>query len=475
MNNARRRLLKFGATGAGAALFAPLLRHLATAQSRPVRRFVFVLEGNCAEPRAFLSPMARAGIDPLLRSPIAADRWWYNRYQDRPVTSLATADLASAAGLAALGGTNSIVDRSTVVYGLSSQITGGGHSSEHGALSSARTVAGRPGGITIDALLGKTAMVRGNTPIEVFRLATGPLGEPVNYGLCANGPGQPAPMVVDPRSAYESLFSAVGTPAERAVFARRRRLLDFARTDANEALALFAPSSPERAKVEAYIAALEDATRRHQLFMSMEATLTRVRPPAPAMNPLYMNNDPINQYLAHMELATAALIGDLTRVVVVGHGPGGNWSFTYPTILPGVSRHDTHHQSGSNPAYVTAIHRVTGALVGGVATMARALAATPDPAGGTMLDSTLIVFLGDNGEQHHSTGSEFPLLLVGGQGLGFGAGGRTVVYPGLGTPRHRQLSNFWNTVGHAAGIELDAFGGERHFRVAPGPLSELRA
>ncbi len=474
MSVSRRRLLQAGAGLAGGALFAPLLRHIATAQMRAVRRFVFVVEGNCSEPAAFLSPMARAGIDPLLSGPIGTARWWYNRYRDRPATVIDAPDLASAPALAALGGASSIVDKSTVIYGLSSHITGGGHSAFHGALSSTRTVGGRPSGITIDALLAKNAGVRGNTPLEALRLATGPLGQPVNYGLCANGPGQPAPMIVDPRAAFESLFSSVGTPEERVVFARRRRLLDFARADANAAMGLFASSSPERAKVEAYLAAIEDATRRHERFVAMEPALTRVRPAPPASNPLFMGSDPLDAFRAHMQLATAALLGDLSRVVVVGHGPGGQWSFTYPSILPGINRHDTHHGSGANPMYVTAIHRTTGALIEAIATMARTLASTPDPAGGTMLDSTMIVHVGDNGEQHHSTASEFPALVVGGQGLGLAPGGKTIAYAGLGTPRHRQLSNLWNTVGHAAGIELDTFGDERHFRVAPGPLSELR-
>lgn len=474
MMPSRRRLLQLGAGVAGAALVSPLLRHIAAAQSRAVRRFVFVVEGNCTEPAALLSPLARAAIDPLLRAPIGSNRWWHNAYQDRPATVINTPDLAMAPALASLGGANSIVDRATVVFGLSSQITGGGHSAFHGALSSTRTVGGRPSGVTIDALLAKDAGVRGTTPIEALRLATGPVSEPVNYGLCANGAGQPAPMIVDPRSAYESLFSSVGTAQERVAFARRRRLLDFARADANDALALFAPSSPERAKVEAYIAAIEDATRRHERFIAMEPALSRVRPAPPASNPLYTGSDPLDQFRAHMQLATAALLGDLSRVIVVGHGPGGRWDFTYPSILPSIGRHDTHHGSGANPMYVAAIHRTTGALIDAIATMARTLASTPDPSGGTMLDSTLIVHVGDNGEQHHSTASDFPALLVGGQGLGLAPGGKTIAYAGLGTPRHRQLSNLWNTVGHAAGIDLDTFGDERHFRVAPGPLTELR-
>lgn len=44
---------------------------------------------------------------------------------------------------------------------------------------------------------------------------------------------------------------------------------------------------------------------------------------------------------------------------------------------------------------------------------------TPSPnAAGTMLDHTVIVYRGDNGEEHPSTATEWPVLLIGGGALG---------------------------------------------------------
>ncbi len=118
--------------------------------------------------------------------------------------------------------------------------------------------------------------------------------------------------------------------------------------------------------------------------------------------------------------------------------------------------------------------------------MALPLLNTPDPASGqTLLDSTVIVYIGDNGEQHHSTASEFPVVLIGGGALGLKTGGRTIVYPGVDTggTGHRQVSNLWNTLGHLTGaapfmlattkINFDLFGAEGPGRISPGPLSEL--
>jgi hypothetical protein len=81
------------------------------------------------------------------------------------------------------------------------------------------------------------------------------------------------------------------------------------------------------------------------------------------------------------------------------------------------------------------------------------------------------MYMGDNGEQHHSEAREFPLLLVGGSKLGFKTDGRSVVYPGYGDPNNRQLSNMFNTIGHATGdATMNTFGTEGGTRIAPGPL-----
>ncbi|WP_244237231.1 hypothetical protein [Corallococcus llansteffanensis] len=71
-------------------------------------------------------------------------------------------------------------------------------------------------------------------------------------------------------------------------------------------------------------------------------------------------------------------------------------------------------------------------------------------------------------------GREWPLLLVGGNALGLKTDGRTVVFPRDGRARNRQVSNLFNSLGHALGdTAMDHFGLEFSTRIAPGPLSEL--
>jgi hypothetical protein len=320
----------------------------------------------------------------------------------------------------------------------------------------------------------------------------------IDHGTCAFERGRPAPLILDPVAAYDSLFGLVGGAPETASFDKQGRLLDFARQDVQAALAAFGGSTPERAKLESYLSAVEEVSNQRAQLVQNRQSLAAVRPTPPAMNPLYAHdtpadNDAISRMRAQLELATAALKGDLTNVVVVGSGTGGNFDMMYPSAMDPANRmilrRALHQGAFNNPSYIATIHDITAQQVNAIAKMAADLKSTPDPVGGgTMLDSTVIVYIGDNGEQYASTATEFPILLIGGNGIGLRTGGRTIVYPGLitGGSAHRQVSNLWNTLGHLTGappfqvsptthIDFNAFGGEGASRVATGPLAELLA
>lgn len=467
----RRRFLQALGLGAGATLLGPLVSRFASAAG-PTCRFLFVVEGNCYEPITALADEPRAAIDATLSEPLGDRRWWYRRYaHDTPLISSTRFDTAPALG--ALASNPAVAAQTGVVFGLSSKIAGGGHSAFHGALASARTVSGVPGGQTIDALLAGLPGVRREAPYDAIRLAVAPSGSgPIDFGLCAYGQARAAPVILQPRAAYDALFGSVS--GDGATFGRRRSLLDYASEDVSATLAAFPGNSDERAKLESYLESVEDLTARHERLLALEDQLRAHAPPPPDENPLHMSDDPLEHFRAHLELATAAFRGGLTNVAVVGCGTGSRFDLSYTSVSPDVRRHDLHHSSGGSAELRRRIHEVTRLQVEAIAAVAADLAATPETgADGSMLDHTVIVFVGDNGEQHHSTASEFPVVLIGGSAMGLSTAGRTVVYPGLDSGGHRQLSNLWNTLGHVAGAELDDFGAEGPSRRALGPLSEL--
>ncbi|MFM7097293.1 MAG: hypothetical protein ACKO16_07725, partial [Gemmataceae bacterium] len=76
---------------------------------------------------------------------------------------------------------------------------------------------------------------------------------------------------------------------------------------------------------------------------------------------------------------------------------------------------------------------------------------------GTMLDNTVIVYLSDGAEGHHSRCWEWPMVVIGDMG-GKLRTGRYVDYPGYGQKGHRTTANMYLTLLHLAGFKRDTFG-----------------
>jgi hypothetical protein len=473
----RRQVLQASGLALGAAAGATFLRG-ARAGTPAGARVVLVVEGNGVYPRAFVSEAAKAAINQTAKKTITTDMNFHNLYgHDKPL--MVTGDPldtpnGSLAGLAMNG--KSLVNRSAVVLGLSGTVAGGGHSSFQGGLSCSRGDSQKTPAATIDAVLA--ASLGTKTPFDAVRLGvTG--SKQLSYSLCAYGPGRPAPITVDPTDAYKALFTSIlGT--DPTAIAERKDTLDFARADVTAALASFGPSAEERLKLERYLEALKASQARQDLLVQMQGAVAPLVPPGPAADPRYTSTDPLARLAVQFDLATTCLIGGLANVVVLSSGPGGGLDLVYESVLPKhfsgldqkMSRHSLQH-GNTQAAYQAAIMDVTAEHVNLIAKMARALDNVPE-GNGTMLDNTIIVYLSDNGEKHHSEAKEWPMLLVGGSNLGMKTDGRTIVYPGWNNPSNRQASNLFNTLGHAIGnTELNEFGNEGALRIAKGPLDEL--
>lgn len=463
----RRSLLRLVGTAAGAALLSPLLARLGRADEPNYPRFVFFVEGNGYEPVTVLSPSTRIALDATMSAPIGTDRYWPRRYQHTSVIET-SGDLDQAIALSDLG---PLAAKTAVLLGLSSKITGGGHTAYHGVLSSTRTAGTRPSGETIEAHLSRLPTVAG-AAFDALRLGYVSShhypGQNLDFGTCALGPGLAVPLVRDPAQAFDMLFGAI---TDRPTYDRAGRILDFAHEDVTRAIAAFSGSSGERAKLEGYLASVEENIQRRA---RLEASLAGI-PTLPGRPGARTAEDIYTVLAAQAGHISTALQGGLTNVAVLGIGTGYDFDTFYgPEHDP---RHDTHHQSEATPALADYIHAQSRRQIAVMIELARQLDAVPER-GATLLDHTVLVYIGDNGETHHATGDEFPVVVMGGGALGLRTGGRSLVYPGLDRfgAGHRQVSNLWNTLGYLACEHLDAFGGEDlggGSRSAEGPLAEL--
>ena len=74
-----------------------------------------------------------------------------------------------------------------------------------------------------------------------------------------------------------------------------------------------------------------------------------------------------------------------------------------------------------------------------------------------MLDNTVIVYLSDAAEGHHSRCWEWPMVVIGDAG-GKLKSGRYVDYPGYGHLGHRTTANMYTTLLNVAGSPAERFG-----------------
>lgn len=471
MRLSRRRFLQAVGLGAGAGLLTPLLgRVWAEDQGILPHRIVIVVTGNGIEPHNFISPLTQQAR------------------QDEPdnetLIEVSGGDLASAPALASLAGGNGALDltpHAATINALSSKIAGGGHTAEYKALS-----ASKERSQTIDAWLADR--LHTDQPFSAVRLGvTESAGAKLQYNFALQNSARQLPIIVNPADGHTTLFGSIATGSGGRAFEVQADLLDFAKEDVKRVQQTFSGGSRERQKLDNYLAAIEELREQQSRLVASGDTLRALAEQegldpddGSALNVAH----PLGRLHGQFRLATAALLGNLTNVVLLTNSVGYSFSHTKYTSLTSIFqedsdfsgevpwRHGVCHEAGGNPVYQKVLDRVIERQVEMIAEMARKLAAVPE-GDGTMLDHTAIVFMSDNGSTHHSEANNWPTLVLGGSQLGLQTGGRSLLYPTLGKERNARVSNLFNTLGYAAGHPLDDFGGEPDRVERGGPLSAL--
>jgi hypothetical protein len=449
----RRELLKGMSLGAGSLVLSPILSRLhAQASGNPAaaRRFVFVLEAN--------------GVPPHQLAPSGIAR--KQRYREQGAEKFFEASLADRELPVSLKPVAEFKDRITILQGLSGRISGGGHSNHFGALGCfpGRDNASSILGETIDAALAKIAP--GVFPHVGLGLAHHS-EQNVAYNLSAWSAGKPLPTLCKPDRAYAALFGSV---AGRQDFAAKSNLLDFLKDDLKAAQSRLA--LPEREQLGAYVETLETLRRRQTRLQEIEPTL---RKQGPVLNDQYTSTVETERLEAHFDLGTAALICGLTNVLTISSGCGSLGYITYKGLGIPIDGHAVGH-GGTVPGMSSEdiFNAIRAFHFKQIAKLARRLREIKE-GDGTMLDSTVIVYLSDAAENHHSAAFEWPMVILGNAG-GQLKTGRYLDYPAYGRKGHRRTANLFVTLLRLAGANRDEFGmpdpdlGDLDQK---GPLTEL--
>jgi len=460
----RRDALKGFSLGAGTLVLSPVLSRLqAQAAGVPTqpKRFVFVVESN--------------GFTPQQGAPQGYVR---KSREQRPLagqSNLVDLSLADYQLPPALEPLKPWKDRVTIVQGLSGRICGGGHSNNYMALGSF----GRGGGGgESSAVLGETidgALAKLHPGIFPF-IGLGISKRPENsvlYNISAWAADKPLPHMVKPDQAYAALFGSVAGGMARQEFNARNNLLDFIRDDVRHVEKRLAGS--ERAAFGAYLETLDTLRDRQSRLNEIEHTL---RAQAPVTSDKYTSAVETDRLDAQFDIGTAALVGGLTNVMTISSAAGvSDFDICFTGLGLKKGKHSIGHGGSENGMdWFELSQMIRRFHFDQIAKMAKRLDAIPE-GDGTMLDNTVIIYLSDGAEGHHSRCWEWPMVVLGNIS-GKLKTGRYVDYPAYGYKGHRTTANMYVTLLQLAGSDRTSFGmsdpGLKDFD-QHGPLDELFA
>lgn len=226
--------------------------------------------------------------------------------------------------------------------------------------------------------------------------------------------GAPMPVIIDPAVLYARIFGigALSVEQQRYLIDSGRSLLDGLVAEAKSVHSRLDTSDADT--FENYLASLRDverdlAAQREWIDRPFPAPPTGFRAPA---NPrvdgtmLLVNEDLM------WDLMALALVSDSTRVI----------SFSIPVtvralLLDGAFTSAGYHtltHHGNDPDIIEELLRIEDRHMRGAARFLKALKDTPDPEGGTLLDSTVTILGSALGDAATHARRNYPLLVAGG-------------------------------------------------------------
>jgi len=453
----RRDVLKGLSLGASAVALQPFLSRLALAADGklPAPRFLFVVEGNGLPPKQ----VHPAGVQ-------FVEREAREKSERHSLTGLELP--------VSLKPIDEFRDRLTIIQGLSGRMCTGGHSSDHGALGAYYANSGRNlVGPTIDGVLGRA--LPGIFSNVVLGIAANS-DESVIFNCSADAPGRSLPTICRPDIAFARLFGSVAEGQARASFAARRNLLDFMKDDVRRVQNRL--GAVDREKLDQLTSAYESL---HTTTERLVEVRNQLKTAAPIPDDKYASTVETDRLDAHFELAAAAMIGGLTNVVTIASGVGFPYfNIQFTGLGVEMPKHNIGHALYLKDDTVgwELSQKIRAFHFQLIARFMRKLQETPE-GDGTMLDNTVVVYLSDGAETHHSRCFEWPMVVLGNARKKLRTGGQYVVAPDYGRPGHRTINTVYNALLHVAGLpQRDEFGSpdpNLDASMYRGPLAELLA
>ena len=194
------------------------------------------------------------------------------------------------------------------------------------------------------------------------------------------------------------------------------------------------------------------------------------------MTDKYLSSNPVDRLECHFEMAASALVTGLTNVATIASGVGHqDFSIVFDKLGVGLEKHSIGHALYNQEAVaIEASQTIRTFHFDLIARTLKMLETIPEGSG-TMLDNTLIVYLSDAANEHHTKCVEWPYVILGGHPR-LKLGGRCLTYADVDRRGHRTVNTIHNTLLHASGRPVNQFGFKipgLEQGIQEGPLDEV--
>ena len=426
------------AAGFGAAFGAPVLPSLGEAAVGPAgkaKRVIFFLQNQ--------------GFDPLTCIPSGM----------KSSSSLAKAKLPEP--IAAL---EPYKERLHIINGLHGVHTSPSHSAFFGALGGYRGSDGvPPSGPTIDYTLSRSLpetllphLCIGMDSLENMKT------KPTVANLSASGAGQPIFMHSNPNHLYEMLYGGIAEGEIRKQHeARAGRCDRIARLAEAKGEGLHGPS---RQRYTQYVDGFGEI---NGLRERLGKAGPRLREFAPEVDDRYTNPEvETDWHDALLDLGISALKSGITSVLTIGSGRGEIFGAWKGLGVEQQGHNLGHMKQPNNPIWVKIRQYNSRMLV----RLMEELEKVPEGSG-TMMDNTLIVYTSNNGDYQHTSGKNWPVMLLGNYDGAF----RTGCFTQL--DGKRPINALYTSILRASGVSGDRYNMSEKlaakFDSETGPLKEI--
>ncbi|MFK7790883.1 MAG: DUF1552 domain-containing protein [Phycisphaeraceae bacterium] len=453
----RREMIKAGLYALGAAGGSTLLpKHLLAEQgvsslvngSKVPTRFIFIHKGNGLLPNTLVPPSFDAQTQAKEKSKQA-----YSVDLDGHTLPPWMAPLASHA------------DELTILQGLSGKMCTTGHHtwcSSLGAYKANERLSSIKWA-TVDFELAKLFP----SPFEHIELACFPNGggnsrgniNGIEKGFSARGEQQPNYAFGSPAIAMKKLFESVSDDqAAKVLYEMDRQVLAFvAGSESSIASEL---QGYEHAKVANYAESVESIRARNR---KVEAMAKQISDAMPDLDKNYYAEDvsTVDRQRGFVEILLSTLISGMTNVVAFTADELGTTYTGLPQIEnENVNLHDVGHGKGvGSIAALDVRDKVRHQHMQLVESIVTRLKSTPEVDGnGSMFDNTMLFYFPDNGETHHSHGTEWPFIVMAGHNTKMNLGRRYIRLPKYGDEGHKTLGNWYTSMLNAYGNPIEHYG-----------------